>query len=100
MTPEEKALLWMGGTNFFDLGPGKEYYSLEALPKTMALYNDTLTDVCRARGVECVDIASALPRTSEVFYDDAHYTELGASLVADRSSQYLLSTEPLSEMRP
>ena len=91
--------IWGGGTNFFRAGPGKEYYSAEALAETMAVYNDILIGICRERGVECVDMESALPKTAKVFYDDAHYTELGASLVADRLAEYLLDTEPLSEMQ-
>ena len=98
MSQEELALLWGGGTNFFNAGPGKEYYSAEVLAETMTLYNDALVEVCEKRGVECVDMASALPRTVKVFYDDAHFTELGAAMVADRLAEYLRSTEPLSRM--
>jgi lysophospholipase L1-like esterase len=99
MSEEEKALLWGGGPGFLRAGPGREYYSAEVLAETMALYNDAVLDVCRQRGVECVDLASSLPRTDEVFYDDAHYTELGSAMVADRVAEYLLAREPMSGMR-
>ncbi len=99
MTEEESALLWGGGTNFFRAGLGKEYYSAEVLAQAMTLYNNALAEVCQKRGAECVDMARALPKTASVFYDDAHFTELGAALVADRLTEYLLATEPLSQMR-
>jgi hypothetical protein len=99
MSEEEEALLWGGGPGFLRAGPGREYYSAQVLAETMALYNDAVLDVCRQRGVECVDLASSLPRTDEVFYDDAHYTELGSAMVADRVAEYLLAREPMSGMR-
>ena len=99
MAKEELALIWGGGTNFFDAGPGKEYYSAEVLAETMKRYNDALRGVCRDRGVECVEIAGALPKTAEVFYDDAHFTEYGSGILADAFAEYLLATEPLGQMR-
>ena len=83
----------------FAAGPGNEYYSTEVLAETMALYNGALLDVCRRRGAECVDLATALPRTPKIFYDDAHFTEFGAATVADHLAAYLLSTEPLNSMQ-
>jgi lysophospholipase L1-like esterase len=100
MTPAESALLWGGGTDFFHAGPGKEYYTAEVLGETMKLYNDALRDVCRKRGVECVNMANMLPKTRQVFYDDAHFTEYGAAMVAERLAEYLLANEPLRQMRP
>jgi lysophospholipase L1-like esterase len=95
MSPAEEALLWAGGPTFFHAGPGQEYYSTAVLAETMARYNDVVLEVCRDRGVECVDIASSLPKTAEVFYDDAHYTERGSAMVAERVAGYLLGSEPL-----
>jgi lysophospholipase L1-like esterase len=99
MSQAERALLWGGGTDFFHAGRGKEYYSEEVLADAMRLYNDALLEVCQKRGAECVDMASALPRTTKVFYDDAHFTEFGAAMLADRLAEYLLATEPLNQMR-
>jgi len=44
-----------------------------------------------------VEIAGALPKTTEVFYDDAHFTEHGSLMVADALAEYLLATEPLGQ---
>ena len=50
--------------------------------------------------MECVDMAEMVPKTTKVFYDDAHFTEYGSTMVAERLAEYLLATEPLSQMRP
>ena len=56
-----------------------------------------LLATCRRRRVDCVDLASQLPRDSSVFYDDAHFTEEGARRVADLVADHLLATPPLAE---
>lgn len=96
LTEEEHKLLWMGGPPIDKLSDGADYYSVEALMAGMRAYNDALLGVCRARGVECVDLASALPKTTRVFYDDAHFTNHGATLVAEHLARYLLARDPLA----
>jgi len=96
LTPEEEASLWMGGPRFDRLGPGAEFYSVRALAEGMARYNETLLRVCRARGVECIDLATQLPRERVVFWDDAHFTVEGSRRLAQLVSDYLLSREPLA----
>jgi lysophospholipase L1-like esterase len=95
LTEEEHKLLWMGGPAIDRLSDGADYYSVEALMAGMQAYNDALLGVCRARGVECVDLASALPKTTRVFYDDAHFTNHGATRVAEHLARYLLARDPL-----
>jgi hypothetical protein len=99
MSQTELDLLSFGGPNFFRLKHGMPYYSSAALAQAMEIYNEALLEVCRAREVECVDLAKMLPSTTEVYYDDAHYTEFGAAIVADRMTEYLLETTPLRDLR-
>jgi len=99
MSQSELDLLAFGGPNFFRMGHGKPFYSTAALAKAMAIYNDALLEVCRSREVECVDMAAMLPRTAQVHYDEAHYTEFGSAIVARRMAEYLLGSKPLSELR-
>ena len=99
MTQAERDLLWAGGTDFFHLKRGKPYYSAEALAEAMALYNEALLDVCAKRGVDCLDLAEQVPRTVDTFYDDAHFTEAGADIVATQVADYLLQTEPFVELQ-
>jgi hypothetical protein len=99
MSQSELDLLSFGGPNFSRLRRGMPYYSGAALAQAMEIYNEALLEVCRVRQVECVALAKMLPSTTDVYYDDAHYTEFGASFVADRMTEYLLETIPLSDLR-
>ena len=99
MPRSELDLIWGGGPSFFRLKRGRPYHSPSVLAEAMTIYNDALLEVCRERGVECVDMAKMVPKTAKVFYDDAHYTEYGSTMVAERLAEYLLDKEPLSQSR-
>ena len=94
MTPELSGLLWMGGVGNFQKEAGMEYYSTDALADGMALYNETLLKVCRERGVECLDLAALIPKDTTAFYDDCHFNEGGARLVAEAIAGHLKATPP------
>ena len=89
LSPELQGLLWMGGIGDFQARPGCAYYSVKALGEGMSRYNDALISVCRARGVECIDLAGRLPKDTSIFYDDCHFNENGANEVAEIVSRYL-----------
>lgn len=89
LTQEEIDLLWGGGIDSFQLGKGVKYYSPVSLDKAMRQYNDTLLDVCRKQAIECVDLAGVFPKERAVFYDDVHFNEAGARLVAEILFKYL-----------
>jgi hypothetical protein len=63
----------------------------------MRLYNGQLVETCRQFGVECIDLASLLPQTAQVFYDDCHFTEFGAELVAGIVADYLNAKPPFRD---
>jgi lysophospholipase L1-like esterase len=86
MTEQEKNLLWYGWIESFK---SKTYYSETALLRGMQAYNDTLLQVCRARGVECIDLAKILPKNSTIFYDDVHFTDKGSLMTAEATFNYL-----------
>ena len=83
MTKEEKEALIIGflGDPFAQKGP--TYYNAEALAEGMKLYNIKLKQICQQLNVECIDLTSEIPQNLQVFYDDCHFTELGAELVAN-----------------
>ncbi|PYN31186.1 MAG: hypothetical protein DMD98_17545 [Candidatus Rokuibacteriota bacterium] len=70
------------------------YVSVPELSRGMDSYNQVMLDVCRANNLECYDLAAALPKDASVFYDDAHFTENGARLVARSISRHLLAMPP------
>ena len=96
---ELRSLLWMGGIGDFQAQSGKEYYSVKALSAAMKKYNETLLTVCRNREVECIDLASLLPKDTTIFYDDVHFNEGGARKTAVILADYLLQHDPLRGMR-
>jgi hypothetical protein len=99
LTPAERDLLWTGGPPLDRIGPGAEYYSVGALAEGMRRYNARLLDSCRERDAECLDLAERIPRTTEVFWDDVHFTEEGARRVADLVAGYLLERRSLLARR-
>lgn len=100
--PYEESLIWggalenQGKTNIAPNIPDR-YYTTGALALGMQRYNDTLLKVCQARKIECIDLASALPKNTTIFYSDVHYNENGAREVADIISRYLLSQPPFAK---
>jgi lysophospholipase L1-like esterase len=94
-----KALLWWGGVGKYKKGgEGNEYYSIGAMREGMDLYNLALLRICEQHRLLCLDLASRIPRSTDVFYDDMHLTEYGSRLVAEQVAHYLLeSWEPLNE---
>jgi len=87
-------LLWLGGIGRWKNGVPRAYYSPGALARGMRAYNETLLDVCRRRRIECVDLASDLPKDVSVFYDDCHFNENGARKVAEAVSRHFLAGPP------
>lgn len=88
ITESEKDLLWGG-----NCGNGS-YYSAEALSTGIKKYNEKLLEVCSNQGIECIDLASQLSQGTTVFYDNCHFNENGARLVARTIAEYLKGTEP------
>jgi hypothetical protein len=102
MTPEEDALIWGGAlenTGKTESMPDQAntYYTTGATARGMKKYNHTLLQVCQVRHVECVDLASALPQDTTIFYSDVHYHENGSKQVANVLAQYLLNHPPFEK---
>jgi hypothetical protein len=91
--PEDlQALLWTGELG--DGASGEDYASVGVLAAEMALYNRALVEVSRSLDVECFDLASRVPKDGTVFYDDDHFNERGARLVAELVASFLRERTP------
>lgn len=77
-----KSLCWMGGIGNYQSEQGRPYYSLKVLHQLLEEYNQVVRDVCDQRGVSFVDLAEIIEPKSAYFYDDCHFTNTGARLVA------------------
>ncbi|MFP4502984.1 MAG: SGNH/GDSL hydrolase family protein [Candidatus Hydrogenedentota bacterium] len=88
-------VLWDSGLSsdtatrcWFGWLPDGRYLSLAMLRRGMDLYNETLREVCAARGMPCVDLAF-MNGDPAYFYDDCHVTETGAEVIAERITPVL-----------
>jgi len=80
LTDAEKSLLWQ-------CSPKGTF-----LPQTLQMiqdrYNAALIDACKKERVDCIDLASMLPKDTTIFYDDFHFNLGGcrkvAAIVADQ----------------
>lgn len=94
---QEDGMLWLG----YRGGRGSpEYYSAAALQKGMDMYNQCLRGICRAEDVECIDLAKALPKSPQVFYDDCHFNDVGSAMVARIVADYLAQHPPFAGKEP
>jgi hypothetical protein len=92
LTPAEESLFWLGYAGPWAKVRG--YVRPGDLARTMDTYNVTLLDVCRQTGAECYDLAPKIPKNTTAFYDEMHFNEAGARLVAQTLKEYLLSKPP------
>ena len=88
----DRRLLWFGWVGPWEHPKG--YVSPADLARAMDAYNRTLLDVCREKSLECYDLAREIPKDTSAFYDDVHFNEAGARMVAQHLAQYLLSMPP------
>ena len=94
LTASEERLLWQGYIG--RLEDPKGYVSAGELARAMDMYNRTLLDVCRQQGLECLDMAARIPKDTAAFFDDCHFNESGARMVAENLTEYLLARSPFS----
>lgn len=81
--PKREELLWMGGVGEYQRpGGGSEYFTAAALAEGLSRYNAALLGVCADLHLQCVDLAALIPSDERAFYDDVHFNEEGARLVA------------------
>ena len=73
----------MGGRGDFRKEPGSAYYHASLLDSAMRAYNERTREVCRTAAVECVDLARVVPKTTDFFFDDCHFTDQAQILIAE-----------------
>ena len=91
MTPRQRELCL--GTQ----APNGDYYRFDGLALAMERFNRRMRDVARRERVVCVDLAAVVPPSTEAMYDDCHFNENGARLVAGELARVL---GPMIEKAP
>jgi lysophospholipase L1-like esterase len=91
MPPELEALTYSS-----TFGGSRRTLSAADLARGLAAFNRTMLEVCRARGLECIDLAAALPKDASVHYDQEHFTIAGAEAVAGKVAEHFARFLPPS----
>jgi hypothetical protein len=94
LSRDDQALLWGGRLGTWHGNENAGYLSAADLEGAMNVWNAALLSVCVERHLECFDLATRIPKTTEAFYDDSHSTDRGAEMYAEELTEYLLSRPP------
>jgi hypothetical protein len=86
MSPDEVGRLW---SLQFAFSKVDAYWSPRVWTVALEAFNRVLIETCQEKAVDCIDLAMVLPRTTEVFWDQCHFTDHGSNLVADELVRYL-----------
>jgi len=90
ISEKEKQLLNM--LNYEAIGPDKKW-SYETALRGFQQYTQTIKDVARERSLLLIDLGKAIPKTTEYFYDDVHYTDTAFDTVAQTISEALIENK-------
>ena len=61
--------------------PATEWFTPTALADGLKAYNDTLLDQCKTDDLFCIDAERDLPKEAPYYYDEFHFSTLGAKRV-------------------
>ena len=93
LSDEALRRLWMGGIGEFRKNPGSTYYTEAALAEGMHAYNLRLLEVAERADVRVIDLATEIPKTTDYFDDDCHFTDEANRLIADVVAASLLADQ-------
>lgn len=95
LSQDELESLWTGAKgDLFNYEVLPPFYAPEVLEVLLDQFNRVMLEVCKQEGVECIDVASKVPKSGDMFFDDCHFTELGSVTVAKAIVSYLVSHTP------
>ena len=63
----------------------------------MDVYNRRLLQVCAATDIDCLDLAAEIPKTTQYFWDDCHFTDLAQQRIAQLIAGFLERPVPDAE---
>ncbi len=83
-------------TQYFRLTPpGRSYtLDLESLVHVAGLYNDFVRDLAAKEALLLCDLEAVVPKSTEAFYDDAHFNTNGARIVAQALTRCITDQVP------
>jgi lysophospholipase L1-like esterase len=78
---------------------GNRYPNIDSMIRGMNAFNSATAEIARRHGLPLIDLESQIPKTTDYFLDDVHYTEDGNARIADLISAYLIQHELLIKAR-
>jgi lysophospholipase L1-like esterase len=57
----------------------------------MEFYNKEVINICKEKSINYIDLANLLPKNTNYYYDEMHYTNNGAAAVADYIYQEIIT---------
>ena len=74
------------------MGPQKRWgFFYRCACALMDVFNQTTAQVCATEGIDCIDLAGALPKDESMFFDDLHLTDAGCEKVAAVVADYFVA---------
>lgn len=68
-----------------------KYPSFESVTKAMNIFNSSTREIAEKNDIPFIDLNSSIPKTTEYFTDDVHYTERGNYLISYLLYKYFIS---------
>lgn len=91
MSDKARSQMTTGG-----IGPGSSwckngvYYSEEAMAKGMQAFNERLLKVCAREKFPCIDLATKLGPSPDLYYDGMHFNEKGSERLSEIVAEALI----------
>ena len=60
------------------------------------MLNQEVQNVSRNRNVECINVGDMIQANHSIYYDEEHFNDNGANVMASHIADYLKNTEPFS----
>lgn len=88
LSPAERELIEF--PTMFCAMEGNRYPSIDSMVRGMNAFNAVTVEVAREHGLPLIDLESRIPKTTDAFLDDVHYTAEGNALVAGTIADFLV----------
>ena len=92
-------LICFGGIGDYLEGSSRGYFDQKTLRIGLNKFNGITIESAKKFGVQYLDIAGELSRDTTVFYDDCHFNERGAAIVAELISAEILKRQLLEPQK-
>lgn len=89
MSPALRRQIYAGFIGSDIKSPDTKWYTPTALAGGLKSYNDTLLDKCKSDDLLCVDAERKLPKEALYYYDEFHFSALGAEKVGNTVAEFV-----------